>query len=640
MTLLAVEYHSGHWHIRTEPTVLAPIRMGGSPVAAFNAGWRPKFVYVGFAPVYLLELEHENGSLSTWFLDEHFNRIGGELQELTEEVKSQLVGKYVKAIEAPWQSLMVPREPVWPSIVEGFSDVNGRTLAAIDRLARAGREDDVTWHDISSGDTAALTIQNPDTAISWQISADRLATILSMSLQKNLLVALQTRQLSWPSPLTERLVTTVHSVYVDNMTILYRCVDEESQLVFYVCCAGHHMEIVGVLFPTVCRAFYLTPMQRHLADFLCKGMKSRLTQYLLRSGKMLPGYFRQQLRSFANPLWGGGAFHIGHHLWNELSGLLSVVEGVSASCLPNVIIPGQTGEGEAYGRVDLLFPELAPFVIRGIETDAKVNEFCIAKRIQVIRVTDTYVAGPLRKRILDLMRLGTDLVEERRLAKVFQDDGVPVVVLGLRVENRTVMDLEIFCTRVIEYLAQKLGRLAVVVDGHNSRLVEGRTEDYPSFVESRATRAPAEVEKGIAQSLQTTFSGSDVTIVDNISRPMRASLFWVDQSKFFISPWGAGLAKYRWVGNKPGVIVSNRWVLENKGDLHIYDDMKYMESPSNVKFIRSEHVFDFEDAPVLVQVFEPHHPMYFNFKVNMRGLYEEIDNVIEEIPDLVMRRGE
>jgi hypothetical protein len=169
----------------------------------------------------------------------------------------------------------------------------------------------------------------------------------------------------------------------------------------------------------------------------------------------------------------------------------------------------------------------------------------------------------------------------------------------------------------------------VVVDGHNARRGDGQAESYPSFTESRAARSPTEVEAQIAKSLQATFADTPVTIIDNINGSMSASLFWLDHAVFFVSPWGAGLAKYRWVANKPGVVVSSKWVLDNKGDLHIYDDTKYMESPTPVRFLESRHVFDFQDEPVLIQVFQPHHPMYYNFKLNMRALYKEINAVIE-----------
>ena len=398
---------------------------------------------------------------------------------------------------------------------------------------------------------------------------------------------------------------------------------------WYVCCAGHDLQTVGVLFPSVHRVFYLTGMQRHLAQSVCTNLMPRIMLYLTRSGRLLADYFARRLDGFATPLWGGGAFHVGHHLWNELSGLMAVVNSVPANAYPWVIVQGQRGDGEAYGEVGAIFPELAQSVVRGLESDADMVEFCCQRGVQIIRTTSSYVSKSLRDRINTLVRASRGLDDERALARRLKADSVPIVVLGLRVENRTVADPEAFCTRVVEHLQERLGRVAVVLDGHNSRTRERGAESYPSFTEGRAATPPIEVERRIARSLQAAFSGDDVIIIDNIGGTMNASLFWLDQCDFFIAPWGAGLAKYRWAANKPGVVVSSKWVLENKGDLHIYDDTKYMEEPAEIRFIDSEHVFDFADEPVLVQVFEPHHPMYFNFKLNMKALYRDIDKIID-----------
>jgi hypothetical protein len=636
MTIYKVELSDGYWQVDTD-TGRVPLRNGGQPVATFAKGWTGRFVYTGFAPVYLFELARDDGNLATWYLNENMDRIGGELPELSAEIRAFLAQKYLELIEAPWQSLLASPEPVWPAAIEGLSDINHRTMHGLDQMARSGGGKEITWHDVATLESEPLVIDNGGAPV--QVSAEHLKSLLSIELQQNFIAALKSKQLSWLSPVTGKPVTRVHSLYIDNMILLYRCIDDDSGLVFYVCCAGHHMKTIGVLFPTLHRAFYLTAVQRHFAETVCQNMVARITHYLSQSGRLLPGYFARPLKGFATPLWGGAAFHVGHHLWNELAGLMTMVGSVPPADYPPVIVQGKRGDGEAYGAIEALFPELSKLVIRGIEHDAAMVEFCCEYGLQIIRVTGNYVSKALRERIMALARAARGLDEERALASRLKTDNVPIVVLGLRVENRTVADPEAFCLRVVEYLKERFGRVAVVVDGHNSRPPEHGGESYPSFTESRAARPPIEVEKHIARSLQEAFRGGDVTIVDNIGGSMSASLFWLDQCDFFVAPWGAGLAKYRWAANKPGVVVSSKWVLENKGDLHIYDDPKYMEDPADIRFIGSEHVFDFAEEPVLVQVFHPHHPMYYNFKLNMRALYKDIDDISDQVVKSVDQVG-
>ena len=631
MTAYAVEIVDDFWQVRTGPESLVPVRNGGQPVSRFAAGWRAVTLYAGFGPVSLLELVHDDGTTATWYLNESMNRIGGELHELPAETRAHLVQRYKEVTDTPWNNLVVSPAPAWPSVLDGLADVNPRTLAELDSLARGPDRAQLAWTDISGADNLVLTLDDGGSARSVPVSAQHLRSILSINARQHFIAAMNAGQLTWPSPVTGKPVTRVHGLYIDNMMTLYRCVDEEYQLVYYVCCGGHDLQTVGVLFPTILRGFYLTPMQRHLAESACANLMVRMMHYINRNGRLLPEYYGQELRSFATPLWGGAAFHIGHHLWNELSGLMDIVIGVAADKYPRIVVQGDPGDGEAYGEIGRLFPELASGVERGLRDDADMIEFCCKNGIQIVRVTDSYVSADLRNRVNRLVRISPAVDKDWILSEQLLRDRTPVVVLGLRVENRTAVDFQSFCHRIVEHLQQRLGRVAVVIDGHNARLRDGHAESYPSFTEARAAQPPIEIEARIASSLQAAFKDTTVTIIDNIGGTMDSSLFWLDKAAFFICPWGAGLAKYRWIANKPGVVVSSKWVLENKGDIHIYDDPRYMEEPAEIRFIAPRHVFDFAEEPVLIQVFHPHHPMYYNFKMNMRALYNEIDGMIQSI---------
>jgi len=627
MSTYQVEHNAGFWRIDTGRETV-PVLMGGRPVASLTSGWRPRFVYTGFAPIHLLELAHDNGNTATWYLDETMNRLGGELEELPTEKRTELLRKYLDVSLSPWRSLMATPDSAWPAAVDGFSEVNARTLYGLDKLARSEGAKNITWHDASTLTSVALVGDSAD-GTPPQVSPEHLKSLLSVDAQETFLAALKTRTLSWPSPITGRPVTRVHSLYIDNVIVLYRCVDDDAGVVFCVVCAGHDLRTVGVLFPTTLQAFYLTGIQRNFAENVCTNLMSRIMLYLTRSGRLLPGYFVRRLDGFATPLWGGPAFHVGHHLWNELSALMTTVTSVPPSSYPWVIVQGNPGDGEAYGQVEAIFPELSQQVVRGLQEDADMVEFCCDRGIQILRITGSYVSKTLRDRINVLVKDCKGLDDERAVARGLKEEKVPIVVLGLRVENRTVAYPEAFCTRVVEHLQRRLGRVAVVIDGHNSRPLDRGEGNYPSYTESRAALPPIEVERRIVRSLQATFYGDDVTIIDNIGGTMNASLFWLDQSDFFVAPWGAGLAKYRWAANKPGVVVSSKWVLENKGDVHIYDDKKYMEEPTEIRFISSEQVVDLPDEPVLVQILDPGNPIYSNFKVNFSALFAEIDQLIK-----------
>jgi tetratricopeptide (TPR) repeat protein len=614
LTKYAVEWRAGCWGIRDGAAFL-PIRNGGQPVSEFVSGWRPRFVYAGFQPIFLLELQHADGMHATWFMDKTLNRIGGSVAELNDEVKAQLRAAGLSLYQKLWDNVFAGAEPALPAELTGLSEINPGTAAALSGLIGLS-PDEITWRD-------AGEIEQPAGSKLRQIG-----WALGTNLQQNYLKALDTGELTWPAPSDGRPLAC-HSLYIDHMITLYRCVDSESGLVFYICCAGHDIENVGVLIPEEKTGYYSTPHQKHLAEWLCHNLSARILRHLLANGHLLPDYFARGCTKFATSLWPGESFHIGHHLWNELSGLAAMVDHGSADHCPDVIVMGKSGDGEAYGRTEALFPELSAHVRRGIETDPELTALVCRENIQLMRFTGSHVTADLRRRILGLIAGDARQDGERAEIRRLRDAGFAIVVIGLRVENRTVAGLDEFCARVIEHLQERFGRVAIVLDGHNAR-DSGST--FPSFGEARSASPVAHAEGHVAQFIKAGLAScDDVAVIDNIGRSMSHSLLWAQHADFCVSAWGAGLAKYRWVANLPGVIWSSRWVLTQKGDLHIYDSDQFMEAPSRVRFPDPKHVFDIGEEPVLIQIFEPHHPMYFNFKINMKGLYWEIDRLIEDL---------
>ncbi len=624
MAILPVELHEGLYQVRFADR-LVPLCNGGAPVAALAPGWHADFVVTGLAPIHLLELHHDDGQRSTWFLDERLDRVGGELEELSPQHRALLAAAHAPFAGDVWSSLLV--DPIPPLSGEGgdaeLQRLNPRTRQALQTLGGAASPE-IVWSsiaDIPFGDVVACDGGR-------SLIPEHLRALLGFPLQDQLLAGMAAGGLCFPSPVTGRPTWHVHSIYVDPMVVLYRCVDTDNGLVFCIVAAGHHCEIVGVLIPLLRRAFTFSHVQKHFADTICQGLAARIDGALRRSEPVLRPYLQAPTKGFAAFLWGNG-FHIGHHLWNELTGLERLVGALPTEALPQIVVQGDPGAGEAYGAIEALFPELASQVRRGVRNDDELLAFALPQRLQLVHVTGEHVSAALRHRIMAHARGQAALVNDRATIHGLTQAGVPIVVLGLRVENRTLADFPAFATRVIEHLLARLGRVVVVLDGHNGRADGLAGGNYPSFSESRAASPPEEVEAEIARTLAATFAGTGAQIVDLVGRPIAAGLLWLEAAAFFVAPWGAGLAKYRWVANKPGLILSSRWVLTNKGDLHIYDDARTMEAPTPVLFIEPQDVFDLGDEPVLVQVFEPHHPMYYNFLPSMNRVYGLIDRLVQ-----------
>jgi hypothetical protein len=252
----------------------------------------------------------------------------------------------------------------------------------------------------------------------------------------------------------------------------------------------------------------------------------------------------------------------------------------------------------------------------------------------ILRVTREHVSSRLRDRILERVRTSAVYAEARSVTGTGRrrrtSKAGPAILIGLRVENRTLVDLAEFYTNLADFIVDRFPHAVLVLDGHNARGdVEGG-KVIESHGEPSARRKPVEIERDLAAALRERFRSRPVTIADTIGQPIAASLAWADSCDCFVSIWGASLAKYRWVCNRTGFIVTSRDNLLRRGDLHIYDAERFMEAPTPLRFIDPGLVTDEPDAPLLVNV-APGNASFFNFRVDEARLFPQIGEMIEQV---------
>jgi hypothetical protein len=360
-----------------------------------------------------------------------------------------------------------------------------------------------------------------------------------------------------------------------------------------------------IIFSTKARQTYLggiMPMSVDLALFKAAARHHHLLAQYLAAGNAKVGAF-----TFYR--------HIGHHLWNELTGLDAALGDITAAEVFSV----NSDRSEMFGRLDDL---LGCQVDRSIRTVWDVPERLYTERIGFLHPTSTRVTHSLRQKIIDFAvsqhQRGTDCRAD-----------TPIVILGMRVENRTVVDLAGFFIGVIRALADELGPVTVVLDGHNAA---PGAAPYDVLDEVGSMR-PRDAELSIWSDLQRSFGGdARVRIVSTLGRPVSESIAWCTRAACFVAPWGAGLAKYRWICNLPGLIVSNCFFL-GTGESYIYEDQRYMETPTRVYRVSADTVTDLPDAPLLVPSPDPSR---WNFSVDMSAVRSGLRDLLAS-PDVRAR---
>jgi len=529
-----------------------PLRLGTEPVTAFVPGWRPTFVYTGFSPFAVLQFSSDAGEAAVWIVDANGTRLGGSVAELDDGARDALraaaAPRVTQLMDAVLQQPALSFDPqtrAFLRLPEGLRRDIGQ-LCAASALPPVRR---------------VLLDAAPDEWDSgWGLDRTHVETLLAMPFQDRLLRVAEDGMLSWPSPVDGRMLPVQGSLCSDDFRFAYRLADTEHGLVCYPIVSHHHATTLGLYVPALNILLVRNAWAAGWLDIYVPNLVAWLVPLACRFGDVFEGYFREGASRVASIMRGWPSTHLGHQLWNELSGIDQFLGATSGPHLPEWIVPGL--ETELWGPIDQVFPQLQGRVDRSAPNADFAIKTSYETGVCLVRITSEYVSAGLRSGLRRMVEADPVCDEVRRVIQGRPRPDAPVILLGLRVENRTMVDLLEFCEELLECVAQTFPGAILVLDGHNcghdSRVIV-------SHGELAARRPPLEVERQIAAHLRRLQVGHDVLVVDTLGAPIRTSLAWCEQSDCFVSIWGASLAKYRWACNKPGLVVTNQALVGFRG---------------------------------------------------------------------------
>lgn len=401
--------------------------------------------------------------------------------------------------------------------------------------------------------------------------------------------ALAKRSISVKSPQTGAYLSGDKSIFRENNHLIYPVWDERE--FGYLIAVGS-----SVIFP----AFFYVPEARKIYATNRQPLSSEAIKYVRHTvEQILNDYVILQpysAQTEGKPAGFVFISHIGHHLWNELSGLERAERGGDLSNLSRIysLWPDL---GEHFGKLEQLYPSSVKAVDRIRE--GHIFPRCIYERNEfVLRLSDGYIPDTLTTRIT-----GQSIVAEN----VFLDDAAEklskcdvIVLVSFRFENRTWINQLEEVIDIGEYALKKGLNLGVVFDGHNS------TEGSGYFRSHEEQLGNTIVDKELETVAQfCNHFGSRVEVVNNIGGSVARSIGLGKLCHFFIVPWGAALAKYKWATGTWGILASNRYCLTDKGDRFIYEEERYVERgvPDiwyNPDDVIDESLYD-QDTPVGVR---------------------------------------
>ncbi|EGI71685.1 hypothetical protein PH505_cr00130 [Pseudoalteromonas distincta] len=302
-----------------------------------------------------------------------------------------------------------------------------------------------------------------------------------------------------------------------------------------------------------------------------------------------------------------GAAHLGHSLWNDISGLeRGYQKGLLKRVKAVVVLKGSD-------PFELVPYEFGLNCKLGIVRKSNVQWYEQVANFYYnnffwLRLTDNLIYSSLSKRLLT----------KNKKRKGFR------ITFGLRLENRTWVNQLQGWKDIITLLSEKKNFITVYIDGHNS---SSSNEILKSSGESDNDEI-LQKELNIYQELKE-MAPSNVEVVSCIGLTLRENIKLIADSNFFIAPWGAGLAKYSWACGLDGIVMTNLWNLKYREDLHIYNSSNYLEKVPNLKFLESKYISQ-SDGEVN-QLIKSDLAQKENFHVNMEGLLKLVNIELEQI---------
>ena len=586
-----------------------PIQANGAPVRQFNAGWTPVCVVDAFAPLHMLSLRHDEGAETTWILDGDLLWLGDSVAHVPDHHRQPLRERAETVLGLVFDRIVAAPRPRPADDADDLAALCERTIGELVGLVAPVRAAGIVVVDLN--DPAADAALEP-----FGLRAARLRDTLAGSLPEAFRHRMRHGALLRPSPFDGEPAEAEIGLPLNQRITAYRFADRAARDAFYLTAQDYHDQTIGLLLP----ALGLYCVLAHAPDIL--SLLGMLLAHAAQHQRRLLAYLATPPRekravSFVSVY---PNLHVGHVVWNELSGLQELVETVGPAFLPLVCVLEAARGSEPFGPIDRLFPELAGKVIRPDGTWARAAAHVYDNGWFFMRYQTRYVRSGVGRRIQALASDDPVLVRDRAMASRLADEGRTFVLLGIRAGNRTLIDVVAFVRTAIDHLVARLGSVAIVIDGTNNRLGLDATTSYGNFGPGGADE-PVIEEMRMVFALRRRYHGvRAVEIVSTIGAPLSCGLFWIQRCRFFVAPWGAALAKYRWICNLPGFVVTNRFNIGAPvGDLPIYHDPRFVEAPSPMRFVALEHV---ADAPGPAG-------FYANFDIDPRGLAAGIDELIE-----------
>ncbi|MBE7210061.1 MAG: hypothetical protein INR65_03510 [Gluconacetobacter diazotrophicus] len=619
---LRVRDDPGGLSVLLDGLVDLPLLMTDGKPARLLPGWRAVDLVTRLLPFLVIELEHDDGDHAAWIMDAWLRHADND--HLTSEVVWPRIREVVPPLmRAEWFRVFdgdfaTPPDPIFRihprALLRIFRNTTSEVCPAIIERQLRDLPPELELPPPATGrrrHPVVLHREHVERALRHELFAAGIA-------------AIRDRRFSWPSPV-DGSDAPLEAVYPLNAYVILYQFRDRNGLGFIVPACDRDFVALGLFLPD---ANLLLGDLYHPEHFfralIVGGVWHNLLQHVFMHHGIIAHSARDPGAPISNLFMGPPQLHIGHYVWNDLPGQLALVEQLGDRSPPSIVI-GDEGTSELFGPLDELFPILRGRVDRGHPDALSFIPVAMRSGIVPIRFTRHYVSDSLRRIVRD--RVGhTDIGRDiaRRAREAFA--GRPIIVVGIRLEDRTLDDNDGFLAAMLDHLRRRHPDAVVVFDGRNSRPGTGPGRTIHAISDHMLAVPAVEAELALVARLRARFHDTALEIESTINLPTEASLAWCYAARCCVAVWGAGMAKYRWLANLPTLSLTSHHNLTRRRDYDIYHNPAWMEDPAPMLHLRPEHVSDLAGRTGLVQ--EADRPGFEIFAVEHAGAFALLDQLL------------
>ncbi len=274
-----------------------------------------------------------------------------------------------------------------------------------------------------------------------------------------------------------------------------------------------------------------------------------------------------------------GFYHFAHHLWNELPGVERVRKSGSLSKVSRFLVLR-----EPLGPLNAIFPEIPNNKIWRLSGAEALFRAALSGNLFVLRVGSRFLPAAVVRRVYRVARQAVSEAERERAASAHKGSS-PLLWIGVRVGDRSWTDQAQKLADLIERLQKVHPRLGLVFDGFSHPA--DRSQDLDPDL-TRLVAQEAEVVSEVVSELR--HRGLKTPVENLIGCSIHVANLWAHAIHLYVSPYGSLQHKVGWLAHRPGVIHSNRTLLQNPAD-YVWTSVQGALPP---RYVAREAVWDVE----------------------------------------------